>query len=394
MGILSNTVSICQFRVSRNPPGKDLFEWASRALAGMAFHSIDDSPEDDSSGWVHLYNTNQCDFETPNGFWYEHYMAFALRRDQRRIPPALFKARLARAESEYLADHPDLRWIPKPKKEEMRESVRFALLAKTLPVPASYDVVWDMGKGTVTFANLGNKLIELFVGLFEKTFQVNLFPVHPFYRAERVLGDDLIAELHNANKAATNAALDLINENRWLGCDFMLWLLYQTMQTSSEYQVNQSGPAESGAAFAAYLNDRVVLVGGGESGIQKITVAGKQDKFNEVRAALLQGKQITEGTVCIEKEENIWKMHLKGDVFHFASFRMPSVKMEKDNLTDQVNERDAVFYERMHLLEQGLQLFDSLYCTFLHERLGPGWLKKEKDIAAWVASGKAGLEAA
>jgi hypothetical protein len=58
-------------------------------------------------------------------------------------------------------------------------------------------------------------------------------------------------------------------------------------------------------------------------------------------------------------------MTLKGTVFQFASFKSPPVQIEKDNITDPADEREAVFYERMHLLEQGLQLFDSLYATFL-----------------------------
>jgi hypothetical protein len=41
----------------------------------------------------------------------------------------------------------------------------------------------------------------------------------------------------------------------------------------------------------------------------------------------------------------------------------------------------------MHLLETGLQLFDSLYASFLGERLGSGWGMREAEIQRWLEAG-------
>jgi len=75
---------------------------------------------------------------------------------------------------------------------------------------------------------------------------------------------------------------------------------------------------------------------------------------------------------------------LKGEVFAFASFKSPAVKPEKDALTDEASEQMAVFYERMAVLEEGLQLFDSLFATFLATRLGDGWGEAEAAIRGWL----------
>ena len=96
---------------------------------------------------------------------------------------------------------------------------------------------------------------------------------------------------------------------------------------------------------------------------------------------------MTEATLYIEKDEEAWKMTLKGMMFHFVSFKCPPVKVEKDNLTNEANEKEAVFYERMLLLEKGLQFFDSLYGAFLSERLGKEWVEKERAIRGSLASG-------
>jgi len=158
------------------------------------------------------------------------------------------------------------------------------------------------------------------------------------------------------------------------------------MSQSSTYSDNQPGPTREGEPFVAYVNDRLVLHGGEEGSVQKISVVGSQDQFSEVRAALKNGKQITEATIYFEKEEYQWKMTLKGMAFHFASFKSPPVQIEKDNITDPEAEREAVFYERMHVLEQGLQFFDSLFATFLETRLGKAWNDEEKRIREWLNS--------
>jgi hypothetical protein len=387
MGILFNTISICQLRVAGDRPDKDLYEWVSDRLAQNSFKSIDNTTDEISSGWVHLDDSSKNSFAYPRAFWRDHYVAFTLRRDQRRLPSVLFRAHLKNAESEFLAAHPGMRRVPKQKREELSEAVRSALYAKTLPVPSTYDAVWDTRSGLVTFTSLSPKVMELFENHFKNTFDgLRLLMLHPFSRAERVLRDDLKPTLLKANRAATGDALNLIHDNQWLGWDFLLWLTYQTMNKTSEYAVNQPGPAQEGEPFVAYLNDRLVLLGGEEGGIQKVSVVGSQEQFSEVRAALKNGKQITEATLYFEKEEYQWKMTLRSLMFHFASFKSPSIKLEKDNITDEADEKEAAFYERMYVLEEGLQLFDSLYAAFLGIRLGKTWADEEKNIRKWLAT--------
>ncbi len=91
MGILSNTTSICQFRAVGDRPSKDLYDWVSERLARNSFRPIDDSTEEASSGWLHLDDLTENSFSFPRAFWRDHYLAFTLRRDQRRVPPVLLR---------------------------------------------------------------------------------------------------------------------------------------------------------------------------------------------------------------------------------------------------------------------------------------------------------------
>ncbi len=387
MGILSNTVSICQYRVEGEIPAADTFAWASEHLAKQGFRPIDQGIEELSTGWVHTGNHREASFAVPADFWHDHYIAFSLRQDRRKLPGALLKAYLQVAEHEFLEATPGFRRVPKQKKEEIRDKVRAGLLAKTLPVPAVHDAVWDTRHGLVTFASLGRGVMDEFETQFKKTFPgLRLVAVHPFARAERVADAPLQAALRTCNKATSEAALDLIQSNRWLGWDFLLWLIYRTMNDASEYRVNQPGPAEQGEPFVAYLNDRLVLSNAGEGGMQKITVAGPQDRFSEVCTALRTGKVIGEATIYLERGENLWKTTLKGETFHFASLKAPKVQEERDNTVDELSERETLFFERMYVLETGLQLFDSLYAAFLDIRLGSGWEGEMGRIGEWLGA--------
>ena len=69
----------------------------------------------------------------------------------------------------------------------------------------------------------------------------------------------------------------------------------------------------------------------------------------------------------------------------FRIVQAPAVTLEKDDITDPEMEREAVFFERMFLLEEGLQLFDSLFATFLTQRLDQAWAKKEQEIRTSLA---------
>lgn len=386
MGILSNTVSICQFRVEGTPAASDLIAWAGERLAANAFRSIEKGSEELSIGWVHLDDSRQGDFVNPQAYARDHYLTFSLRRDQRRLPAALLKAHLAHAEEEFLAANPSFQKVPKTKREELKEAVRGSLLARTLPVPTVWDAVWDTRRKLVTFTALSPKVVELFEAFFKQTFDgLRLVALTPFGRARTVVSAELEPALERANRAAGDGLLEEIRDNQWLGSEFLLWLIYRFQAGEGQYRVNREGPALAGEEFAAWLDDRLVLTGGAEGG-QKVAVSGPQDRFSEVRTALAADKALAEAVLHLEKAEFAWRLNLKAPSFHFASFRCPGVKLEKDDLTDAETERVAVFYERMALLEEGQQLFDSLLAPFLELRLTAAWTQEEQAIRAWLES--------
>jgi hypothetical protein len=386
MGVYANTVSITQFTVSGDLPKNDQFKWFSEKLSARGFQSIENSTEESSEGWTQVDRPDEAAFEVPSDFWRDNYLVFALRRDQRKIPSAVLKSHAGREEGAFLAQHPNLRRTPKNKRTEIKELVQMRLLTRCLPVPSSVDVVWDQRSGVLTLFSLGGKAIERFEELFRKTFE-GFSPViiHPFARARMLLEGPLLEGLEKANQANSDAVTALIRDNQWLGWEFMLWLLQRGINGEGEFAVSCPGNFSAGERFSAWIDDRIQFQGGGEEGgIQKVSVSGSQDSYLEAISALKGGKRITSATVCMEKDENLWKLTLKGETFGFASLKCPQIRIEKDATVDEVSEREAAFYERMYLLEQGVQLFDSLFAAFLNERLSDGWAGRLATIQKWL----------
>lgn len=386
MGVYANTVSITQFSITGDLPKNDQFQWFSKKLSGRGFQSIENSAEELSEGWTQVDRPDDASFEAQSDFWRGNYLVFSLRRDQRKIPAAVLKSHSGREEDAFLAQHPNLRSTPQKKREEIKEQVQLRLLGRCLPVPSTVDVVWDLKSGVLTLFSLGNKAIERFEDIFRKSFE-GFSPViiHPFARARMLLEGQMLDKLEAANQAGSDSVVALIKDNQWLGWDFMLWLLQRGVNGEGEFAVCRPGHFGGGEHFSAWIDDRIQFQGGSEEGgIQRVTVSGSQDSYLEAISALKGGKRITSATVCIEKDENFWKLTLKGETFGFASYKCPQVKIEKDATVDQMSEREAVFSERMFLIEQGIQLFDSLFVSFLKERLSVAWGGRLKAVSEWL----------
>jgi hypothetical protein len=386
MGVYANTVSITQFTVTGDLPKNDQFQWFSQKLAGKAFQSIENSDEELSEGWTLVDRPDDPTFEVPSGFWRDNYLVFSLRRDQRKIPAAVLKSHTGREEGVFLAQHPNLRRTPKNKRAEIKEQVQLRLMARCLPVPAMVDVVWDQKSGILTLFSLGSKVIERFEDIFRKGFEgLHPLAIYPFARARMLLDGKLLDILEKANQANSDSAVAMIRDNQWLGWEFMLWLLQRGLGGEGEFSICRPGHFSTGERFSAWIDDRIQLQGGGEEGgIQKVSVSGSQDSYLEAISALKGGKKITSATICMEKDENLWKLTLKGETFGFAGFKCPQVRIERDATVEEMSERESAFYERMFLLEQGVQLFDSLFTSYLKERLSDAWSARLVAIQQWL----------
>jgi len=71
-------------------------------------------------------------------------------------------------------------------------------------------------------------------------------------------------------------------------------------------------------------------------------------------------------------------------LFQLSSFKCPSVKVEKtENMTDEML---SIFYEHIHVLKEGLLMFDQLFAKFLTVRLDSDWDQVCQDMTKWLSN--------
>jgi hypothetical protein len=385
MGLLAPAASICHFEVIGTPPPDQLFQYLSERLRHERFRSIEKSAEEYSCGWVELDDYDATEFDAERRLLREETVCFALREDRRKIPAALLKRETARLSAEFLASHPTFNRVPKSEREAIRDLASGLLFSRTLPVPAVSDIVWKIASGILRFTSLSQKRIDSFQGLFHQTFpELRLRLLTPLTRANTLADPEQKNRLAELNQANSDAALEEIEANSWLGEEFLQWLLYRSLNSDSGYKVVSEGPLLTNQPFTAWLDNRLLLFGSGTEGEQKISVAGPQDRYAEVCSALRSGKRISEATLHLSLgEEQNWKLTLKGERFSFGGFRTPMVKPESDPESDPALEAEAVFYAKIAVIEEGEQLFSSLLQVFLEHRLKDSWSAEAAKIEGW-----------
>ena len=195
MALLGASCSFTRFRII-DPVPKELWLNIPAKLKQFAFQDIDDIAEERGWGWVSFEDMLDSEWRSAppeKGA----YLAFSLRLDTRRIPPAVMKKHVAiavRAEEEKIHEA-GKKFIGRERKKELQEQVKLRLMSRFLPIPAVFEVVWATDTNCVYLASTQAKLIELFTNYFTLTFDLNLEQLTPYALAASFLDDKMLTRL-------------------------------------------------------------------------------------------------------------------------------------------------------------------------------------------------------
>ncbi|THB69780.1 MAG: hypothetical protein D6E12_04070 [Desulfovibrio sp.] len=190
MGFLSAGASFSRYRLVEPAPDDTIRELHDR-LRRHSFRDIDDTVEERSWGWVSFEDMLDHRFHTAPPEKGE-FAAFSLRLDTRRIPPAVMKKHFTIALNQELAKAKEegRKFVSKERKRELKENVQLQLMGRTLPIPAVFDVVWNIPNGTILFGSVRPKVQDLFTSHFTETFDLHLELLTPAALAGSLLGSE------------------------------------------------------------------------------------------------------------------------------------------------------------------------------------------------------------
>ncbi|MFZ1036393.1 MAG: recombination-associated protein RdgC, partial [Smithella sp.] len=171
MGLLKGSFTFARFQVEGQLP-QAFLNFINSRIKANSFTDKFKSMEEKRLGWVSLTDVLDTDFENAN-YALGDYLIFSLRIDRKLISPKLMKIKLMEEERRLLAESGKNR-MNKSMSMAIKDKVKLELLTKLDAIPSFYDVCWAVGKKTIYFSSLSDKVADDFVDLFKKSFSLNL----------------------------------------------------------------------------------------------------------------------------------------------------------------------------------------------------------------------------
>ncbi len=159
-----------------------------------------------------------------------------------------------------------------------------------------------------------------------------------------------------------------------LGEDFLTWLWFRSEKDNSVF-VN-----EIGEEFYITFEDKIVVAGGEGEFKERTISSGKNSSFKEARFGLRSGKKVVQAKLKIEYGGEEWMFQVKAEDFSFSLFKTP--KLSKESMDSE--DPEALFFEKLFLIDKALSFFDSLFFKFLTLRNDAIWYEEREEIKKWI----------
>lgn len=376
MGFANSSCSFTRFRII-DPVSPALLNEIPQRLIQFSFRDIEELPEMQGHGWVCYEDMLDSQWDAAPPFKGE-FAIFSLRLDTRRIPAGVIKKHLALAikdEKQKLANE-GKKFVSRERKKELREEVLLKLRKHFLPVPAEFNVLWDLQSGEVWFASIQAKMIDLFQEYFLQTFDLHLEQLTPYNLALNLLGEDRASQLDSIKATrfvGDNADEESQSLDTILGEEFLTWLWYQSDTAPGSFT------DALGRQFNVYMEQRIVVQGGSGEKKETATVSGSLSPLREARFGLGTGKKVARALLRIEQESLVFQFTLRADDFSLGSLKTPKL-----DAGDKDDDPDALFLEKIFLIESCLKLLDWIYLGFLNLRLSAQWQEEVGNMAKWL----------
>jgi len=173
--------------------------------------------------------------------------------------------------------------------------------------------------------------------------------------------------------------LDILSEKAFLGREFLTWLWFKSDQSAGRIEIPGKKVVE------VIFLDRMTLDLSDADTPQTVTLQGEYSGLREGLCALREGKKIEEARISVKAADNDFAMILKGTWFSFGSLRTPPVLPASE--ADEEEPLEGAFLEKVSLIEESMEIVDSLFEYFLKLRTSDRWESEELPaVRRWVES--------
>jgi DNA recombination-dependent growth factor C len=186
MGFLKGNASFVCFSVEGEMVDSST-DYIAKRVAAYSFKEIDDTYDESSIGWVSILNMFDASFAYVS-FLVGNYIVLSLRVEERKVSPSVLKKYILKEEEKVRAE----RQVPRLSRStrlQIKERVHSELIRKAFPVPAVYDLCWNVAESRLLLFTTNKKVHSMAEDFFKECFGLLLRQEIPFVLAETMVGE-------------------------------------------------------------------------------------------------------------------------------------------------------------------------------------------------------------
>lgn len=171
--------------------------------------------------------------------------------------------------------------------------------------------------------------------------------------------------------------VDLIQEKRFLGQEFLAWLWYKSEERGGPVDVPGTGDVQ--VIFEKHM---LLEFGEGEAN-ETVICRGLQTELKEARAGLLMGKKPEQARIRLARGDYEFSVTMTAATMEFRNVRLPKTVAEEDEGNDPES-MEGRLLERISLFEELSSLVNDLFRMFITIRASKQWANELLKIRQWV----------
>jgi len=185
MGLLSRTTTFVRYAVEGELP-ENFWNFAAERIAQFSFRDIDDTFDEYSIGWVSIDNMFDSSFAHAS-YAVGDYIVLSLRIDERKVSKTLLQ-KYSLKEEERIKKEKQVPRLSRSHRVRIKEDIRLQLVKKSLPLPAVYDLAWNLADNTVLFFSTSTKAQSVLEDFFKECFGLRIILQVPYLAGAHLLG--------------------------------------------------------------------------------------------------------------------------------------------------------------------------------------------------------------
>ena len=172
--------------------------------------------------------------------------------------------------------------------------------------------------------------------------------------------------------------VDLIQEKRFIGQEFLAWLWFKAEERGGSVDVPGMGDI-----LVSFEKHMMLEYGEGDVS-EKVICRGLQTELREARTGLGLGKKPEQARIRLARGEYEFNVTLTAATLEFRNVKLPKTVDSADE-RDDAESMEGRILERIGLFEQLTEIINELFRMFINIRGSAAWPEELARLLQWAS---------